>query len=268
MIPVRELVALVAPKQLAEVPDVRVGAKASASGSRGQPAQHEGGRAVVPGGGGQVGSLGQPVAGEPGGAADAISRGDPSTWTWTISCRRTPRPRTRRRTKAANAKTDGTDKSAKPGKPSPEEAAGDPAASWKGVAKLTVDRGRAAEVDYSGLKADLAVKRRAADARDAGGGRPGRALLRAPARSSRWSTARAWSWPGARCSAWTSPRRWPRSPTSTTCWPAELSAKIDVTGKGTAPESDQGRRLNGKLSGKLEDGQFLPASLLGRWPRR
>ena len=40
----------------------------------------------------------------------------------------------------------------------------------------------------------------------------------------------------------------------------QLSAKIDVSGK-TAPELIK-NTLNGQLSGALEDGKFLPVSLL------
>ncbi len=129
-----------------------------------------------------------------------------------------------------------------------------------GVAKLTVDRGRAAELDYSNLKADLAVKKGRLAARalevDALGGhfsgagsefplveKNGLVVARGEVR--RMDVAQA-------LATFADKRN---------LLAGKLSAKIDVTGKGTAPDLIK-QTLNGELSGSLEDGKFLPVSLL------
>ena len=127
------------------------------------------------------------------------------------------------------------------------------------MAKLVVDRGRAAEVDYSGLKADLGVKKGRLTARtlevDALGGHFSGAgsefplvdnggLIVARGKVQRMDIAQA-------LATFADKRN---------LLAGKLSAEIDVTGK-TAPELIKDT-LNGKLSGLVEDGKFLPVSLL------
>jgi hypothetical protein len=129
-----------------------------------------------------------------------------------------------------------------------------------GVAKLTVDaraRGRARLQQPQGGPGG---EERAAGGPRAGGGRPGRALLGRRFGVPAGRGERAW-WSRAGGAAH---GRRPGAATfadKRNLLAGKLSAKIDVTGKGTAPELIK-ETLNGELSGSLEDGKFLPVSLL------
>jgi hypothetical protein len=248
MMPVRELVALVAPKQLADVPDVRVAGRANARGTVGSPRsmkidvpafQVQAGKSDLSGKL-SLENLDAPVVAFDGRSKyldmdDFLPPGQ----------------------KAARASGDKPKARAGGAKEPPPEML----QKLDGVAKLVVDRGRASQLDYSGLKADLAVKKGRLAARtlevDALGGHFSGAgsefplieddgVVIARGEVKRMDVAQA-------LATFADKRN---------LLAGKLSAKIDVTGRGTAPELIKDT-LSGKLTGTLEDGQFLPVSLLG-----
>jgi AsmA-like C-terminal region/Domain of Unknown Function (DUF748) len=255
MIPVRQLVALVAPKQLAEVPDVKVAAKASASGTVGSPRSM---KVDVPsfqlaaGKSDLAGSLSLENLEAPRVAFQGRSK------YLDMDDFLPPSEKARKATEKAAGKAAG--KTSKTDKPDTGEQPPEILQKLDGVAKLTVDRGRAADLDYSNLKADLAVKKGRLAARalevDALGGHFSGAgsefplvekngLVVARGEVQRMDVAQA-------LATFADKRN---------LLAGKLSAKIDVTGKGAAPELIK-QSLNGELSGSLEDGKFLPVSLL------
>ena len=251
VMPIRQVVALVAPKQLADVPDVKLGARANASGTVGNPRSM---KVDVP--------AFQMTAGRSD-LAGSLSLENPEAPKIAFQGRSKYLdvddflPPSQKAAKAAGKAPEADAARAKQAK----AAGGQPdmLSQVEGVAKLVVDRGRAAEVDYSGLKADLGVKKGRLTARtlevDALGGHFSGAgsefplvdnggLIVARGKVQRMDIAQA-------LATFADKRN---------LLAGKLSAEIDVTGK-TAPELIKDT-LNGKLSGLVEDGKFLPVSLL------
>jgi hypothetical protein len=126
---------------------------------------------------------------------------------------------------------------------------------------MVVDRGRAAEIDYSNMRADLSVRRGRLTARtlevDALGGHFSGAGSEFPlVEKNDTFIARGEMQNLDIASALA------RFADKRNLLAGKLSGKIDLTGTGTEPDLLK-QTLAGKLSGRLAEAQFMPASLLG-----
>jgi hypothetical protein len=256
--PVRELVALLAPKSLADVPDVRVAAKVTAQGTVGNPASMK---------------VEVPAFSVQGGKSDLAGK-------LSLANLEAPRVSFDGRAKyldvddflPASAKS--TARPASPaGKGAPGGQAGKPGQAGKeaeppemlkkleGTAKMVVERGRAAEIDYQNMRADLTVKNGRLTARtlevDALGGHFSGAGSEFPLVEKKDSFAARGEVTGLDIAAALAQFADKRNLLA-----GRLSAKIDLSGSGVEPDLLK-QSLTGKLSGRLAEAQFMPASLLG-----
>jgi hypothetical protein len=250
-LPVRDLVALLAPRKLADgnIPSVRASARLAARGTVGQPASMH---------------VEVPSFSLQGGKSDLTGK-------VALDNLQAPRLSFEGRSKYLDlddfvpGKKAGKPAENKPagGKGKPRDEAEQPPEMLRkvdGTVKLAVERGRAAEIDYRGLKADLAIKSgrlvaRALDVDALGGHFSGTGsefpLLDkddpfvARGQITRLDVAAALA----------------RFADKSDLLAGRLDAKIDVTGKGTDPDLLK-KTLGGLLTGSLADAQFLPVSLL------
>jgi hypothetical protein len=252
-LPVRDLVALLAPRSLADVPDVRLAAKVKAEGTVGRPASMK---------------VEVPAFSVQGGKSDLAGK---------LSLENLEAPRVSFDGRAKYLDVDDfLPASAKStAKPAPEKRAGKTAGKandaeaeppemlkkLEGTAKLVVERGRAAELDYQNLRADLGVKNGRLTARtlevDTLGGHFSGAGSEFPLvekKDSFVARGEVTSMDVAAALAQFADKR--------NLLAGKLSAKIDLTGGGTEVDLLK-QTLTGKLSGRLADAQFMPASLLG-----
>ena len=252
IMPVRELVALVAPKNLPDVPDVRVGAKVNARGTVGQPASMKvdvpsftvlGGKSDITGNL-SLQNLDAPKVSFEGRSKylDVDDLLPPSA-------------------KAAKG-TKGTKEAPPAGKTSGKQAQPpDMLSKLDGTAKMVVARGRASEIDYSNMRADLAVRGGRLTARalevDALGGHFSGAGSEFPLVEKDETFVARGEVQNLDIAAALA-----RFADKRDLLAGKLSGKIDLTGNGTEPDLLK-QTLAGKLSGRLADAQFLPASLLG-----
>ena len=255
---VREVGALLAPRQVADLPEIRVGLNAKASGTVGRP---ETIKAEIP-------SL-KLLAGK----SDLSGR-------LNIENLRKPRvafdgqskyldvddflPPSQR---GAAMKKD-TDKGQAAGKGKPEAAGKggeEPPPMLRdleGTVKMAVERGRAAEIDYSNLRTDVTLKQGRLVARTlevgALGGRFSGAGSEMPVLGDKDSFIARGEVQGLDVAAVIAHLTGGKDGGILT---GRLSGKLDVNGGGTEPKTIL-QTLSGLLSGRLAEAQFLPSSLL------
>jgi hypothetical protein len=268
VMPVRELVALVAPKSLPDVPDVRVGARATARGTVGSPRSMKvevpsftvtGGRSDL------AGKLALENLEAPRVSFEGRSRYLDADDFLPPSSKAAKGGAPAGKSAGKNA---GKDAGKATGKPGDEVVAQKKAkaapppmlTAMSGTAKLTVERGRAAEIDYRNLRADLAVKggrlaARALEVDALGGHFSGAGSEFALADDTAPVTAKG------EIKDLDVAQALARFADKRNLLTGRLSANVDVTGQGTLPELLK-QTLTGKLSGRLADAQFLGASLL------
>ena len=247
---VRDLVAVFAPKSLPDVPAVRFGARVEASGTVGNDESMKvkvpqfslaGGRSDLQG---QLSleNLTAPKLSFDGHSKflDIDDFMPPSA-----------------KTTAAAAKPAAPAKA----KDAPPEPLPPQVQAMDGVVKLVVDRGRAAEIDYQGLKTDLAVKNGRLAARtlevDTLGGHFSGAGTELPLADPKAGFHARGDVSNLDIAAVLS-----RFAAERNYMTGRLFAKVDLTGAGTLPEQLK-KTLQGKMGGHVENAELLTTSLLG-----
>jgi uncharacterized protein involved in outer membrane biogenesis len=253
---VKEIGALVAPKQVADLPDIRVGLNATASGTVGRPETLKA----------EVSNL-KLLAGK-------------SDLTGRLSLQNLSKPRVAfdgqskyldvddfvpaKKPGAAEAKTSAKApaKTGKGGGKAAEEPLPPMVRDMEGTVKLAVDRGRAADIDYSNLKTDVTLKQGRLYARTlevgALGGRFSGAGSEMPLLGDKDSFIARGDVQGLDVAAVIEHIGGEKAGGVLT---GRLSGKIDVAGGGTEPKTIV-QTLTGLLTGRLAEAQFLPSSLL------
>ena len=251
---VRDLVAVFAPKQLADVPAVNFGARAEASGTIGQDETIKvkvpsftltGGRSDL------QGQLSLENLKAPKVNFEARSK--------FLDLDDFMPPSSKAKAAAADKKDAGKAPPDKAKKAQPEPLPPQLQA-MDGVVKLVVDRGRAAEIDYKALKADLTVKNGRLAARtlevDTFGGHFSGAGTELPLADPQANFVARGEMTNLDISAVLD-----RFAAERNFMTGRLSGKLDLAGAGMDPE-DLKKTLAGKLSGKVENAELQTISLL------
>jgi hypothetical protein len=249
---VREVGALVAPKQVADLPEIKVGLNAKASGTVGRP---ETIKAEIPslkllaGKSDLSGRLNLENLRKPRVAFDGQSK------YLDVDDFLPPSQRG-----AAKKKDKGQGKAAAAGKGGEEPPP--MLRDLEGTVKLVVNRGRAAEIDYSNLRTDVTLKQGRLVARTlevgALGGRFSGAGSELPLLGDQDSFIARGEVQGLDVAAVIAHLTGGKEVGILT---GRLSGKLDVNGGGLEPKTIL-ETLTGLLSGRLAEAQFLPSSLL------
>jgi AsmA protein len=244
---VRDLVAVFAPKQLADVPAVRFGATVQAKGTVGED---------------ETIDVKVPQFSLVGGKSDLQG-------SLALANLKAPRLNLNARSKVLDIDDflPPSAKSTAPAKAAPEKAktaAPEPlqpqVQAMEGVIKLVVDRGRAAEIDYQKLNADLAIKDGRLSARtlevDTFNGHFSGAGTELPLADPKAGFHARGEMSNLDISAVLA-----RFAAERNFMTGRLFGKLDLSGAGTLPEQLK-KTLEGKLSGRVENAELLTTSLL------
>ncbi len=255
---VREIGSLVAPKQVADLPDIRVGVNAKASGTVGRPETLKAEVStlkLLSGKSDLTGRMSFQNLSKPKVAFDGESKYlDVDDF---VPAKKRAEKGAEKGTAAGKAKAGGKGSAKGADEPLPPMVR-----DMEGTVKLAVERGRAAEIDYKDLHTDVTLKQGRLYARTlevgALGGRFSGGGSEMPLLGDKDSFIARGEVQGLDVAAVIAHLSGDRAGNVLT---GRLSGKLDVSGGGTQPKTIVDT-LTGLLSGRLAEAQFLPSSLL------